>query len=141
MFNKSEVKSPDKFDTLIGINTSFEGNVETKGTIRIDGKVKGEVRVEGDVYIGKDAVITGNLYAKDVYLSGKVEGNIESKGMLKALPTAKIYGDILVQNLITSEGSIFEGKCKMTSSHSNQSGNKNESKKTQDDKTQSNSKK
>ncbi|MDQ2086940.1 polymer-forming cytoskeletal protein [Herbivorax sp. ANBcel31] len=129
MFDKKDIKSPDKFDTLIGKNTTFQGNIKTEGTIRIDGKVQGELKVNGDVYIGKDSEIIGNVFANDVFLSGKVEGNIEANGLLNALPTAKLYGDILVQNLITSEGSVFEGKCKMIEKQDNDS-KKNSQKKT-----------
>lgn len=130
MFGRKGVKTPEKFDTLIGKNTTFEGNIETVGTIRIDGKVHGEIKVDGDVYIGKDSEIVGNIYAKDVFLSGKVQGNIESEGLLNLLSTAKLYGDILVQNLITIEGSIFEGKCKMVEKQESQSKNKSTQKKS-----------
>jgi|LSQX01.1.fsa_nt_gb cytoskeletal protein CcmA (bactofilin family) len=113
MFNRKESSNPDVFDTLVGVNSVFEGNIETDGTIRIDGRVNGNLRINGDVYVGKDAVITGNIYANNIFLSGKVEGNIESKGTLRALSTAKLYGDILVVSLITEDGSQFEGTCKM----------------------------
>jgi len=48
-------------------------------------------------------------------MSGRVDGNIEAKGVLRILSTAQLYGDILVQSLISDEGSIFEGNCKMVS--------------------------
>lgn len=127
---KKDVKAPDKFDTLIGKNTTFHGNVESAGTIRIDGKVHGEIKVEGDVFIGKESEITGNIYANNIFLSGKVQGNIEAKGLLNATSTAKIFGDILVQSLITSEGSIFEGKCKMLEKQDNKSSSRNFGKKS-----------
>lgn len=110
---KKETSSPDAFDTLIGINSTMEGNIETEGTIRIDGKVNGDVKINGDVYIGKDAIINGNIFASNIFVSGKVEGNVEAKGILRALATAQLYGDIMVHSLITEEGSIFEGKCRM----------------------------
>ncbi|HHV30631.1 bactofilin family protein [Acetivibrio mesophilus] len=113
MFNKKESSNPDVFDTLIGINSTLEGNIETEGTIRVDGKINGDVKVKGDVYIGKDANVNGNIVANNVHVSGRVNGNIEAKGILRALSTAQLYGDILVQSLISDEGSIFEGNCKM----------------------------
>jgi len=90
MFNKKENSSPDVFDTLIGVNTFLEGNIETEGTVRIDGKIKGNVKVKGDVYIGKDANINGNISANNVYMSGRVDGNIEAKGVLRILSTAQL---------------------------------------------------
>ncbi|PQQ66685.1 bactofilin family protein [Acetivibrio saccincola] len=128
---KKDVKAPDKFDTLVGKNTIFQGNIETSGTIRIDGKVQGEIKADGDVYLGKSSEVTGNIYANNVFLSGKVEGNIEARGLLDASSTAVLYGDILVQNLITSEGSIFEGRCKMLEKQNSDSKVKNTRKKSE----------
>jgi cytoskeletal protein CcmA (bactofilin family) len=113
MFSKSNSGSSESFDTIIGVNSKFEGNIETEGTIRIDGKIFGDLKINGDVYVGKDALITGNINAHNVFVSGKVEGNVESKGTLKIHSSAKLYGDITVHNIVTEEGSVFEGKCKM----------------------------
>ncbi|WP_010250612.1 bactofilin family protein [Acetivibrio cellulolyticus] len=113
MFSKGNSSNSDSFDTIIGINSKIEGNIETEGTIRVDGKVFGDLKINGDVYVGKDAAILGNIYANNVFISGKVEGNIESKGILKVHSSGKLYGDIAVYSLVTEEGSLFEGKCKM----------------------------
>ncbi|OPZ84296.1 MAG: Polymer-forming cytoskeletal [Firmicutes bacterium ADurb.Bin419] len=113
MFSKGNSGTSSSFDTLIGINSKFEGNIETEGTLRVDGRIIGDLRINGDIYVGKDALISGNIYANNVYISGKVEGNIESKGILKVHSSAKLYGDIAVYSLVTEEGSLFEGKCKM----------------------------
>lgn len=128
MFNKKEASNPDVFDTLIGTKSTFEGNIQTDGTLRVDGKVNGDLKVNGDVYVGKDAEINGNIYAHSIFLSGKVQGNVETKGMLRAMSTAKLIGDIMVQSLVTDEGSVFEGKCKMIGTTSDQPKIKSETK-------------
>lgn len=113
MFKKRDMSSPESFDTLIGTNTVLEGNIESEGTIRVDGKVKGDLKIDGDLYVGGNGCIIGNVYANNVHLSGTVEGNIHSKGVLRVLSTAKLYGDIQVHSLVTDEGGIFQGKCSM----------------------------
>ncbi len=115
MFNKGNSGNAESFDTIIGINSKFEGNIETNGTIRIDGKIFGDLKINGDVYVGKDAAITGNINANNIFISGRVEGNIESKGILKIQASAKLYGDLTVFSIVTEEGSVFEGNCKMLS--------------------------
>ncbi len=115
MFSKGNSGNAESFDTIIGINSKFEGNIETNGTIRIDGKVLGNLKINGDVYVGKDAAITGNINANNIFISGRVEGNIESKGTLKIQASAKLYGDLTVFSIVTEEGSVFEGNCKMLS--------------------------
>ncbi|NJD03339.1 MAG: polymer-forming cytoskeletal protein [Ruminiclostridium sp.] len=113
MFNKKDSVFREGVDTLVGSNTIFTGNIESDGTVRIDGKVRGDVRVEGDIYVGEKAVVTGSLAAANVNLAGTVEGNITSKGILKILSTAKLYGDIKVNSFVADEGALFQGKCSM----------------------------
>lgn len=113
MFGEKSSKSSSSIDTIIGSNSTFEGNIECDGTIRVDGKIKGDLHVTGDVYVGVNAVITGNIYANNVNLSGTVEGNINSSGVLKILSTAKLFGDIQVHSFVADEGGLFQGKCSM----------------------------
>lgn len=114
MFSKKESGTREIFDTWIGANTFFEGNIESEGTVRIDGRVKGDIRVNGDAFVGESAQITGNINASNVHLSGTIEGNIRSTGVLKILSTARLYGDIHVNGFVAEEGAIFQGKCSMT---------------------------
>lgn len=119
MFNKKktrELNGTEAFDTLIGINTVFDGNIESEGTVRIDGKVRGDLKINGDVIIGTNAEIKGNISATNIHLSGSVEGNINSGGLLKLASTAKLFGDIYVQSFVTDEGAVFHGKCSMVDS-------------------------
>jgi cytoskeletal protein CcmA (bactofilin family) len=100
-------------DTLIGINSLFEGNIESDGTVKVDGKVKGDLKVSGDLFVGNNAYVIGNITAHNIQISGSVEGNINAKGMLKLLSTAKLLGDIQVQSFVADEGGLFQGKCTM----------------------------
>lgn len=101
------------FDTLIGSGSLFEGNIESEGTVRVNGKLKGDMKVRGDVFVGDSAVVTGSIEANNVHVSGTVEGNIHSTGILRILSTAKLYGDIEVKSFVADEGALFQGKCSM----------------------------
>ncbi|MCC5912146.1 MAG: polymer-forming cytoskeletal protein [Clostridiaceae bacterium] len=124
MFNKKEkvmeITSQDKFDTLVGENTSFEGLFKAEGAVRIDGKIKGEVAVKGDVFLGENGVITGNVHATNLIISGKIEGNVNSSALLRITSTGKILGDVTVKSFIVDEDAFFEGKCIMTHQNSTQ---------------------
>lgn len=113
MFKQKDREGSENVDTLIGVNTIFEGNVESQGTVRVDGKVKGDLKVSGDLFIGNNATVTGNIFASNVNLSGTLEGNIHAVGVLRILSTAKLYGDIQVHSFVADEGGIFQGKCNM----------------------------
>lgn len=113
MFNKKGMEGPGSFDTLIGANTTFDGSIVSEGTIRIDGQLNGDLKVNGDVIVGDKAIVKGNINAKNVYLSGTVEGNITSTGILRILTTARLFGDIKVHSFVADEGGLFQGKCSM----------------------------
>ena len=113
MFKQKDTLNPDSVDTIIGTNTVIEGFLESQGTIRVDGKVKGDIKAAGDVFVGTNGTVTGNINASNVYLSGAVEGNVTTKGVLRILSTAKLIGDIFVKSFVTDEGGILQGKCTM----------------------------
>lgn len=109
---------PGHLDTLIGAHTVLEGNVESEGGVRVDGTLKGDVKAGGDVSIGAEAKITGNVYANNVVLAGRVDGNIFANGMLRLLSKAKLYGNVQAHGLVADEGGIFHGKCNIVEERS-----------------------
>jgi cytoskeletal protein CcmA (bactofilin family) len=120
MFKQKDNNLIENLDTLIGVNTVFEGNIESQGTVKIDGKVKGDLKISGDLIIGNNATVIGNIFANNVNLSGTIEGNIHSTGVLKILTTARLYGDIEVHSFVADEGGIFQGKCSMLDVNKNE---------------------
>lgn len=111
MFNKKN--NPAVMDTVLGEYSTFTGNVETEGSIKILGKVDGDIKAGGDVYIESTSTVTGNVYGSNVYLSGKVKGNVLSKGILHLQAQARLFGDIEISSIVTDEGAIFQGSCRM----------------------------
>ncbi|HHW57122.1 MAG TPA: polymer-forming cytoskeletal protein [Clostridia bacterium] len=121
MFQKKEQTveiNPEKIDTVIGKNSTFEGTIKSQGTLRIDGNFNGQIETKGNTIIGESAKVNANIATDNIIVSGEVKGNIFAKGQLQITSTGKVYGDIEVQNLIIEEGATFEGKSKMTKSSS-----------------------
>lgn len=117
MFGKKqkEVVSFDKVDTLIGADSSFQGNLSVTGTVRIDGKYTGEVNCTGDLVIGESGKLKGNVKVRNLLLSGELEGNAAVQGKIEISASGKLIGDIVTGNLIIDEGALFKGKCDMQS--------------------------
>ena len=105
--------TPLAMDTVLGEFTSFSGNIESEGSIKVLGKVEGDVKASGDVYIEPTSSVTGNIYGSNVYISGYIKGNVLAKGILHLMTQAKLYGDIEVNSIVTDEGAIFQGNCRM----------------------------
>ena len=120
MLGRKKVSSSN-FDTVIGKNTSFKGDITCEGSLRVDGCIEGNINIEGNVLIGKDGIVKGNIEAVNVQLSGTLEGNVKATGVLKVLSSSKLLGDVLVKSFIADEGAIFQGKCEMMELTENQS--------------------
>lgn len=111
MFNKK--KTPLAMDTVLGEFTSFVGNIESEGSVKVLGRVEGDIKASGDVYIEPTSTINGNIYGSNVYISGTIHGNVLSKGLLHLTSQARLLGDIEVNSIVTDEGAIFQGTCRM----------------------------
>jgi len=105
--------TPLAMDTVLGEFTTFTGNIESEGSIKVLGKVEGDVKASGDVYIEQTSSVIGNIYGSNVYISGHIKGNVLAKGILHLMTQAKLYGDIEVNSIVTDEGAIFQGNCRM----------------------------
>ena len=118
MFNKKNTSLA--MYTVLGEYTTFAGNVESDGSVKILGKVEGDIKASGDVYIETTSSVTGNVYGSNVYISGYIKGNVLAKGIIHLMAQARLYGDIEVSGIVTDEGAIFQGNCKMVDVNDNQ---------------------
>ncbi len=115
MFKKS---SNSRLESLIGSNSGFRGDVDAKGTLRVDGALEGNITAEY-VIIGEKACIKGNITANGITIGGKVEGNLESKGLIEITPKGFVSGNILTAKLAIAEGGTYSGRVLMDKSKSN----------------------
>lgn len=112
-FGKKDVVNFDKTETLIGKGTRIEGTITADVSLRVDGEVNGEIKTSGDLVVGETGVITANVKARNVFLAGKIDGNIDAAGRLEMVSTGTLNGEISVGKLIIGEGAHFYGKCIM----------------------------
>ncbi len=100
-------------DTVIGVSSSMEGNINSNGIIRIDGKFHGDITTKTDIIVGEQGYIKGNIKANNASISGKVEGNIKCNGLLEIMTTGRVFGDIEVASISINEGAMFKGSSRM----------------------------
>ncbi len=106
--------SETQLETVIGAESSFQGNLRSKGSVRIDGKIEGGISAEG-VILGERGEIQGDISARTVVVGGKVTGNIHATESLELLTKSQVFGDLHAPQLLIAEGAIFEGSCLMAS--------------------------
>jgi cytoskeletal protein CcmA (bactofilin family) len=108
MFNKNT----EKLESLIGANSTFKGDIDTKGTLRIDGSLEGNVHADW-IIVGEQAQIKGDITARGIVVGGKIEGNLKAKEIVEIKSKGKVVGDINTSKLTVIEGGVFDGRSSM----------------------------
>jgi len=100
-------------DTLIGVNSSFTGELSFEGAVRVDGRFEGNVRSTGDgtLIISKGAEVSGEVNVPNLILYGLVKGNVHSCNSLKIGETGCIVGDVEYRVITLAEGGAVNGRC------------------------------
>jgi cytoskeletal protein CcmA (bactofilin family) len=102
-------KNSEKMESLIGTNSNFKGDIETKGTLRVDGKMEGNVNADW-VILGEKAYLKGDITARGIIVGGKVEGNLRAKETVEIKSKGQVSGDISTGKLTIIEGGMFDGR-------------------------------
>lgn len=115
MFGKSNTVAPrndqttDRIETILGVNSNFNGHLKTEGGVRVDGVFEGTLESAGNVIIGQGSRIIADITAQNITVAGAVKGNITATGRLEILAEGQVWGDISVASLLIDEGGYFRG--------------------------------
>jgi cytoskeletal protein CcmA (bactofilin family) len=108
MFNKNT----EKLESLIGANSNFKGDIDTKGTLRIDGTMEGSVNADW-LILGEKAFLKGDVTARGIVVGGRIEGNLKAKEIIEIKVKGQVYGDVSTSKLTVVEGGLFDGRSSM----------------------------
>lgn len=100
-------------ETVIGVQSSFDGNLRCESNLRIKGSAQGEIACEKSVFIEESAKVNANVKAANAVVAGELEGSITCEGRLEILATGRVTGELTAGVLIIQEGAFFEGHLKM----------------------------
>ena len=113
LFNKRKsVAQPPIGDgySVLDAHLTIIGDIETDGTLRVDGRLEGSVRRGGVVILGIGATVVGNVAAREVVVSGTVQGDIRAADRVELQPTAVVTGDIEAGTILIQEGGVLRGR-------------------------------
>ena len=105
-------KETDKLETFLGMNSSFRGELNVKGTLRIDGTVEGQLYADY-VILSESAEVKGEIRAKKIVIGGKMDGNVRAQELVEIKSKGKVLGEIFTPKLAIIEGAEFNGKIEM----------------------------
>jgi len=106
-------KLKDEMNAFLGKDMEFEGKFSFAGTSRIDGKFSGEIFSSGALIVGESATIKSHIHVGEAIINGEVHGDISAENKIEIGVRGKVFGNIQTPRLVTKEGAIFEGDCRM----------------------------
>jgi cytoskeletal protein CcmA (bactofilin family) len=92
---------------FIDPSVTIIGDLWTEGDVRIDGHICGNINC-AQLIVGRDAVITGAIMAKEAVVRGRITGTIRAIRVILQY-TARVESEIVYKLLCIDEGARFEG--------------------------------
>jgi cytoskeletal protein CcmA (bactofilin family) len=113
IFNKSNDKpiTNSTGTTVIANNTKINGSIDIECNLHIDGEFEGKINSQNIVTIGKSGIVTGEIFANKVIVSGSFNGSIDSDN-IEILPKGKLHGNVSTNEFVIERGGFFEGESK-----------------------------
>jgi cytoskeletal protein CcmA (bactofilin family) len=112
MFGKTE-KPQSQIDSLIGVGTHIDGNINFSGGLRVDGRVTGNIVALGDkpstLVLSDQAVIEGKIVVTHAVINGTVVGAIHASEYVELQPKAKVSGDVHYKVMEIQLGASVDG--------------------------------
>jgi cytoskeletal protein CcmA (bactofilin family) len=97
--------------SLQGRTLAIRGTVDCVEDVLIEGRIDGHIWNEHHVVtIGADAVVNGDIVARQITVRGAVEGTLMATGRVDIMVEARVAGRVLAQKLTLAEGGQFNGK-------------------------------
>jgi len=97
--------------TVLTSDCEFKGALAFSGELELHGRLEGTIESEGGALnIGEQAMIKAEIRVNDVFIAGKVQGNIYATGRIEIRGKAEVYGDLYSNRLAMDDGVVFVGK-------------------------------
>ena len=98
--------------TILGKDMIFRGEIIAGSrSLRIEGTVDGNIQSEGEVIVAPGGLVTGQVLAKHLVVTGKVKGTVKTTECLEIHGTGFVEGEVEVGRLVVDEGGILQGTC------------------------------
>ena len=113
MFRKQPSKPQNRIDSLIGVGTKIEGNVNFTGGLRVDGEIVGNVTAISDepstLVLSEKARIEGEISVSHLVVNGEISGPVHVAEFLELQSRSRVKGDVHYNSLEMHHGAVVEG--------------------------------
>ncbi|MGD8604293.1 MAG: polymer-forming cytoskeletal protein [Anaerolineales bacterium] len=111
--DEAQTEIPQRVDSILGANISWQGTLTGSGGIRIEGAFDGDIALDGLVVVGPAGRITcRQVKAQTVVVAGSVKGDILA-AKVEILKSGRVWGDVTTVAFSTEEGAFLRGAITM----------------------------
>lgn len=114
MFFRSRQKPQNRIDTLIGAETTVEGDINFSGGLRVDGRIRGNVNEvdgkSGTLVLSEHGQIEGAISVSHAVINGVVVGPVSARTYVELQAKSRVTGDVCYKSLEMHMGAVVEGK-------------------------------
>jgi cytoskeletal protein CcmA (bactofilin family) len=117
--NPSSGNSPATLRTpaYLGPNLNIKGEITGNEDLRLDSKFEGLISIGGfRLTVGPNSHVDGEIKAREVVVSGQVNGNISARDRLEIKKGSSVIGDMSTARIMIEEGAYFKGAIEIDSS-------------------------
>jgi cytoskeletal protein CcmA (bactofilin family) len=94
----------------IGKSVVVRGELSGSEDLFVDGEVEGSIELRGNsLTIGPNGRVRANVNARDIFVQGKVDGNLRGTERVELKKSAVVNGDIVTQRISVEDGAFFKG--------------------------------
>jgi cytoskeletal protein CcmA (bactofilin family) len=112
--NVSSSKPQSQIDSLIGAETTIQGDLHFSGGMRIDGRVNGNIFGSKDkqstLVLSENGQVNGEVTVSHLVVNGTVNGTVTAGEYLELQSKARVTGDVHYKTMEMQLGSIVEGR-------------------------------
>jgi len=95
--------------THIAAGTVLSGDLNSESPVYFFGTITGSIISGGDVYIGEEAEVFGNVKSPNVYMAGKVLGNLHCARTIYLKSSAAVLGNLTCAEVTIEKGALVAG--------------------------------
>lgn len=114
MFSRSHQKPQNRIDTLIGAETTVDGDINFSGGLRVDGRIRGNVNEvggkSGTLVLSEHGQIEGAISVSHAVINGVVVGPVSARTYVELQAKSHVTGDVFYRSLEMHMGAVVEGK-------------------------------
>jgi cytoskeletal protein CcmA (bactofilin family) len=101
---------------VLGPRDALVGTLTVDGDVRIEGTLDGEVSATGEVTVAASGTARAQISARDIAVSGSIEGNASARELVALGESASFAGAIRAGRLRVDEGATLNATITMTPS-------------------------